>query len=163
MIVLKKIQLLFDRDSFFSLGNSFFHKGDRRKKIPGKIFLLLAGIVVYFIVLQLCLRHYEPGIERDSVAILNQTAAWHRTGVYVAEDQTGKFVPPLALYIFRLPLVLNLPLESGILFLILLFGTSVPVLSFLIAREWCLDDKVSLVFAALMASNPYLQPWKKQC
>lgn len=139
----------------FSFAESFLTEGGRRKT-PRAVWLVLAGIVVYFVVLQLCLRHYESGLERDSVVILERVAEWHRTGVLVREDMTGSFVPPLALYLFRLPLVLGAPLESGCLFLILLFGMTVPVLSFLIARECYPDDKAALVFAALMASNPQL-------
>lgn len=152
----KSIRLQLEQNPYLSFWKTFPVANSRREKISGKVLFLLGGIVFFFVVLQLCLRHYEPGLTRDSVDILDQVAEWHRTGIYVGEDQSGSFIPPLALYCFRLPLVLNLPLESGCLFLILLLGMSIPVLSFLIARECCPDDRITLVFAALMASNPYL-------
>ena len=145
--------------TLWNFGGAIYRGGieeARPTKIARMTWLLLGVIVVYFAVLQLTLRHYESGLERDSVAILERVANWHRTGVYVGEDATGGFVPPLALYCFRLPLALGAPLEQGCLFLILLFGMSVPVLSFLLARECYPDDRTGLVFAALMASNPYL-------
>lgn len=119
----------------------------------GIVLLLLVGIVIGFVALQLVLRQYEPSLKRDSIDILEQVTVWQQTGEY---NMTRNFVPPLALFCFRLPLALRLPLESGCLFLILLLGVSIPVLSFLIARECCPDDRIALVFAALMASNPYL-------
>lgn len=156
MCVSQRIRALFERNPYLSFWDSFPKTGDCRERISSKVWFLLAGIVFIFCVLQLCLRHYEPGLARDSVDILDQVTEWHITGMYVGEDQSGFFLPPLAMYCFRLPLVLGLPLESGCLFLILLLGMSVPVLSFLIARECCPDDRIALVFAALMASNPYL-------
>ena len=117
--------------------------------------LLLLGIVVYFVALQLCLRHYEPGLERDSVGILTIVASWQETGQYLSDGKNGFFVPPFALYCYRVPLMLGLPLEPGILFLLLLLGISVLILFYFLVCEFCGNNEIALVCAALMASNPY--------
>ena len=135
---------------------SVFREKPKTGKISWSVLLVLAVIVVYFAVVQICLRHYETALERDSVEILNGVTYWHQTGEYVPSEKKGIFVPPFALYCYRLPLALGIPLETGILFLTLLLGMSVPVLFYLLVREFCGSNEVALVSAALMAGNPYL-------
>ena len=134
---------------------SVFREKPKKGKITWQVLLVLAGIVVYFAVVQICLRHYETSLERDSVEILSCVTYWQRTGEYMPERKTGNFVPPLALYCYRLPLMLGFPLEPGILFILLLLGMSVPVLFYFLVREFCGSNEIALVSAGLMASNPY--------
>lgn len=133
-----------------------FNDKVQKDLITWKEVACLVGICAYFVVLQLILRHYEPSLKRDSVAILECVINYHNTGILFSEDNPGAFAPPLALWLYRIPLMIGFPLVQGIELILLLLGMLVPLLFFAIVREFCGSNKVALLSSALMASNPYL-------
>ncbi len=127
---------------------------------------ILLTIIGLSLVLRLAIWLCDPILMRDSILYLHMAEVWHACGSYQEMiDIVGTnwvWVPPLHIYLIQLAMYLELTAESAARILSLLFGLTIPVIGYLIAKTISPQRRIAIFSAIFLAVNPVLVEYSTQ-
>ena len=120
----------------------------------------LIGIILVSLIIRALVLYLDPLLFRDATTYIKMAEAWHNNGSYQGMlNTTGnnlRWVPPFSIFLTHLVMYLGVSAEVAARTLTIIFGASIPLIGYGIAKVVCRNRYVALCAALFLAINPEL-------
>lgn len=119
---------------------------------------ILAGILLFGLLLRILGWFLEPTVSRDGILYLNLIQVWHEGDSFEAVMHYWKqfWIPPFPLYLMKIIMGLGFSAEVAGVGLNVILGSSLPAIMYGIAIMTCNNRWIAIASALLCAVNPSL-------
>lgn len=139
-----------------------FRKHNRRQMQSRKKNGVLIGLFLTSLTARLIKLVLDPVLLRDSTKYVELAERWFRTGNYESVLIDGVKRPPLPLFTIKFMIQQGFGSELAGRSLSIFFGTMIPVIGFLLAKEITRSARISFATAFLLIVNPNLIEYSVQ-